>query len=92
MTGLAQVSGARGETRTHADMRRRIRYDLHYIANWSLWMDIKILAITPLLVSSIINRDILLQTGFEKGTPLQSGVLESARPNRPYDLSAVHMV
>ncbi len=43
ITGLAQVSGARGETRTVADMRRRVAFDLEYIQKWSLWLDLKIL-------------------------------------------------
>ena len=46
ITGLAQVSGARGETETLDKMQRRIDYDLYYIENWSLWMDIKILVKT----------------------------------------------
>ena len=47
MTGLAQISGARGETRTVDDMRRRVQYDLEYMREWSLWLDLKILALTP---------------------------------------------
>lgn len=48
MTGLAQVSGLRGSTEDPEKMRRRVQMDLYYIENWSLWMDIKILALTPL--------------------------------------------
>lgn len=48
ITGLAQVNGARGETRTVRDMRRRIHFDLAYIRNWSLWLDLRIILITPL--------------------------------------------
>jgi Undecaprenyl-phosphate glucose phosphotransferase len=47
MTGWAQVNGARGATDTTAQLRRRIELDLHYIENWSLLMDLKILALTP---------------------------------------------
>lgn len=47
ITGLAQVNGARGETRTVRDMRRRIHFDLAYIRNWSLWLDLRIILITP---------------------------------------------
>lgn len=43
ITGLAQVSGLRGETETPDLMARRVEYDLWYIANWSLWLDLKIL-------------------------------------------------
>jgi len=43
ITGLAQVNGARGETRVEADMRKRVSYDLEYIRNWSLWLDLRII-------------------------------------------------
>jgi hypothetical protein len=48
ITGLAQVSGSRGETRTVNDMRRRLYYDLYYIRNWSIWLDLWIIALTPI--------------------------------------------
>lgn len=47
ITGLAQINGARGETRTVHDMRRRIHYDLAYIRTWSLWLDLRIIFMTP---------------------------------------------
>lgn len=43
ITGLAQVSGWRGETDTLEKMQKRIECDHRYIREWSLWMDIKIL-------------------------------------------------
>jgi putative colanic acid biosynthesis UDP-glucose lipid carrier transferase len=46
ITGWAQVNGMRGETDTLEKMDARIRYDLDYIRNWSLWLDCKILART----------------------------------------------
>jgi len=46
ITGLAQVNGRRGETDTVAKMCDRVRYDLDYIRNWSLMLDLKILART----------------------------------------------
>lgn len=46
ITGLAQVKGFRGETDTLDKMEGRIRYDLQYIRNWSLWLDIKIMFMT----------------------------------------------
>lgn len=49
MTGWAQVHGFRGETRTLADMRRRIELDLEYIDRWSLWLDLQIFARTLLV-------------------------------------------
>jgi lipopolysaccharide/colanic/teichoic acid biosynthesis glycosyltransferase len=54
ITGLAQVSGSRGETRTVNDMRRRLYYDLYYIRNWSIWLDLWIIAMTPF--RGFINR------------------------------------
>jgi len=46
ITGLAQVNGYRGETDTLDKMESRIQYDLNYIRNWSLWLDIKIVLLT----------------------------------------------
>ena len=43
LTGLAQVNGFRGETETIEKMQNRVNYDLAYINNWSLWLDIEIL-------------------------------------------------
>jgi len=47
LTGWAQVNGYRGETQTNEDMRKRVEFDLVYITNWSLLMDLRILATTP---------------------------------------------
>jgi putative colanic acid biosynthesis UDP-glucose lipid carrier transferase len=46
ITGLAQVSGCRGETDTIEKMERRIEWDHRYIRNWSIWLDLKILVKT----------------------------------------------
>jgi exopolysaccharide biosynthesis polyprenyl glycosylphosphotransferase len=43
LTGWAQVNGLRGETRDLQAMAERIRHDIWYIENWSLWLDIKII-------------------------------------------------
>jgi len=43
MTGLAQVNGYRGETDTLDKMEKRVEYDLAYINNWSIWMDVRIM-------------------------------------------------
>jgi putative colanic acid biosysnthesis UDP-glucose lipid carrier transferase len=50
MTGLAQISGCRGETATVDDMRRRIHYDLDYLRHWSLMLDLKIIWRTITLI------------------------------------------
>jgi putative colanic acid biosynthesis UDP-glucose lipid carrier transferase len=42
ITGLAQSEGFRGEIRTPAQLQQRIRLDLHYIAHWSVWLDLQI--------------------------------------------------
>jgi Undecaprenyl-phosphate glucose phosphotransferase len=43
ITGWAQVNGFRGETSTDEKMQGRVEMDLHYIDNWSMWMDISII-------------------------------------------------
>lgn len=47
ITGWAQVNGWRGETDTNQKLHARVRYDIEYIENWSFWLDIYILVITP---------------------------------------------
>ncbi|MBW2123447.1 MAG: sugar transferase, partial [Deltaproteobacteria bacterium] len=42
ITGWAQINGFRGDT----PIEERIRYDLSYINNWSIWFDLKILFMT----------------------------------------------
>jgi Undecaprenyl-phosphate glucose phosphotransferase len=46
ITGWSQVNGYRGETDTVDKMRRRVEHDLHYIDNWSLLFDAKIMLLT----------------------------------------------
>lgn len=46
ITGWAQIHGYRGETDTLDKMAKRVEFDLQYIQNWSLWMDIKIIVWT----------------------------------------------
>lgn len=50
ITGLAQIMGFRGETETLEKMEQRIRLDLDYIRHWSLWLDLKIIASTAVMV------------------------------------------
>ncbi|KAA0980648.1 undecaprenyl-phosphate glucose phosphotransferase [Pseudomonas sp. ANT_J28] len=52
ITGLAQISGYRGETETLEKMQLRVAQDLNYINRWSLWLDIKILVKTPFTLFS----------------------------------------
>lgn len=48
ITGWAQVNGWRGEVDDPEKLRRRFEHDLYYIENWSVWLDLRILALTPL--------------------------------------------
>ena len=50
ITGLAQVRGFRGETTDVELMAKRVESDIEYINNWSLWLDLLILARTGLAV------------------------------------------
>jgi putative colanic acid biosynthesis UDP-glucose lipid carrier transferase len=46
ITGWAQINGHRGEADTVEKMQKRIQLDLYYIQNWSIWLDIRIIALT----------------------------------------------
>ncbi len=46
ITGLAQVRGFRGETRELNQMEKRVKSDLEYINNWSVWLDLNIIVKT----------------------------------------------
>ena len=48
ITGWAQINGWRGETDTLDKMQRRIEFDLEYIQNWSIWLDLKIVLLSIL--------------------------------------------
>jgi putative colanic acid biosynthesis UDP-glucose lipid carrier transferase len=50
ITGWAQIHGLRGETDTIEKMSARVKFDIDYLNQWSLWLDIKILVRTVLLV------------------------------------------
>ena len=49
ITGLAQVSGLRGETKKVSDMKRRVTTDIQYVQRWSLITDIKICLLTVIV-------------------------------------------
>jgi Undecaprenyl-phosphate glucose phosphotransferase len=55
ITGWAQIHGYRGETDTDEKMRKRVEHDLFYIDNWSLWIDLKIMARTVLSCAAYQN-------------------------------------
>ena len=46
ITGWAQIHGFRGETDTLEKMEKRVEYDLYYVENLSIWMDLKIILAT----------------------------------------------
>ncbi len=46
ITGWAQINGWRGETNTIYKMRKRVEFDLEYMREWSLWLDLKIIFFT----------------------------------------------
>lgn len=46
ITGWAQVTGFRGETKELWQMEERVKRDIWYIENWSFWLDIKIVFLT----------------------------------------------
>lgn len=50
ITGWAQINGLRGETTSVERMSARIEYDLAYLRNWSLLLDLKIICKTPMVV------------------------------------------
>jgi len=47
VTGWAQINGWRGEMNSSEKIRARVDHDLYYIENWSLWLDFKIMMLTP---------------------------------------------
>lgn len=48
LTGWAQVNGWRGETDTQEKIIKRVEFDMYYIENWSLYLDLAIILRTPL--------------------------------------------
>ena len=54
ITGYAQVRGYRGEIKKIKDMKDRIKFDIFYVENWSMWFDIKIIFLT---IGNLIKGD-----------------------------------
>jgi exopolysaccharide biosynthesis polyprenyl glycosylphosphotransferase len=52
MTGWAQINGWRGETDTIDKIMQRVNHDLYYIENWSIFLDLYIVAMTPVSLFS----------------------------------------
>jgi len=50
ITGWAQINGWRGETREVDQMKARVEHDIWYINNWSLWLDLRIIAMTAVKI------------------------------------------
>ena len=50
ITGLAQISGYRGEIKTKSDIKNRVRLDIFYIENWAFFLDVKIIMQTVLSI------------------------------------------
>ncbi|MEW9615762.1 undecaprenyl-phosphate glucose phosphotransferase [Shinella sp. S4-D37] len=55
VTGWAQINGWRGEIDHDDKIRFRTEFDLYYIENWSLWLDLKILVLTPMRLLNTEN-------------------------------------
>jgi Undecaprenyl-phosphate glucose phosphotransferase len=55
LTGWAQINGWRGETDTPEKIQKRVECDLYYIENWSILLDIYILALTPIALLKAEN-------------------------------------
>ncbi len=75
ITGWAQINGYRGETDTLHKIKKRVEYDLEYIAKWSVWFDLYILfrTVPAVLLTiaglpdvarllTVTNRDLLFRT------------------------------
>jgi len=46
ITGMAQVKGYRGEIQTETDIINRVKYDIYYLENWTILLDLNIIFLT----------------------------------------------
>jgi len=46
ITGMAQVKGFRGEIETETDIINRVKYDIYYLENWTILLDLNIIFLT----------------------------------------------
>ena len=46
ITGLAQTNGYRGEVESDLDIINRVKFDIYYVENWSVLLDLKIIVAT----------------------------------------------
>jgi len=76
ITGMSQVRGCRGQASTFSSIFRRYQWDAYYVRNISLWLDIKIMAETALLIlQSIFNKEKLeseMEAGYQRGNMASS--------------------
>ena len=52
ITGLAQIKGFRGEIDDPEKLHQRVYWDLYYLTNWSIWMDVRIIMRTIWVVAA----------------------------------------
>ena len=48
ITGMAQVKGYRGEIENETDIKNRVKYDIYYLENWTLLLDLNIIFLTSI--------------------------------------------
>ncbi len=61
ITGWAQINGYRGETHELWQMEKRVECDLHYIRNWNIWLDVRIIWNTIFQINAYEKRERIRQ-------------------------------
>ena len=61
ITGWAQINGYRGETNELWQMEKRVECDLHYIRNWNIWLDVRIIWNTIFQINAYEKRERIRQ-------------------------------